>query len=369
MVRNGERSWRGGGVRAAGLALLSAILAMGAGCRGAAEPPETRTWPVMGTYCAVSVPAAEAGALDELAGLTRVTMARVNDRLSAYTDDSDVGRINRNAGSNAVSVSAMTLEVLALSRKYSDLSDGAFDPTIGPVVRLWGFGGGVPPERMPTPEAIEATLRRTGMGLVDADKGGVRLRGSGARLDLAGIAKGYAVDLCYDRALKERPGGNFMINLGGNIRCLGAGRGERPWTVGVRNPFNRDGLLGVIKLPSGMATATSGNYERFVTIEGKRYAHIIDPRTGYPVQGMAGVSVVAPTAVACDGLSTAFFVLGIEAGAKIVDRHPGVGVLFVPDRQPVELHLNPAFDEVFTPMPGYRSAVRLIAANGREKGG
>ena len=125
-----------------------------------------------------------------------------------------------------------------------------------------------------------------------------------------------------------------MVDLGGNIRCAGCARPGTPWKIGVRNPFRRDEIIGALALPDGMAVATSGNYERFVTIAGQRYAHILDPRTGYPVKGMAAVTVVSTNAVEADALSTALFVMGLRRGAEWLVHRSGPEALFVPDIQP-----------------------------------
>jgi thiamine biosynthesis lipoprotein len=142
---------------------------------------------------------------------------------------------------------------------------------------------------------------------------------------------------------------NILVNLGGNMRCRGDGGGRDGWVLGIRNPFNRDAILGSVRLTDGMAVATSGHYERFVVMEGKKYAHIMDPRTGRPVVGMAGVTVIAPKAGDADVLSTTLFVLGPEEGQKLLTRFPGAHALFVPDEQPPRLIMSPGFGGYLTP--------------------
>jgi thiamine biosynthesis lipoprotein len=151
---------------------------------------------------------------------------------------------------------------------------------------------------------------------------------------------------------------NAMVDLGGNLRCRGEPRPGEPWKIGVRDPFDRERLIGVLRLTDGWAVATSGNYERFVTIAGKRYAHILDPRSGYPVEGMAGVTVLAPTATDADALSTTLFVLGPVKGRDVLARKPGCHALYVPDRQPMEIRVSAGFRKFFTPEPSFADHVR-----------
>jgi thiamine biosynthesis lipoprotein len=187
---------------------------------------------------------------------------------------------------------------------------------------------------------------------------------AGARIDLGGIAKGYAVDVCY-RKLRDIGARDVMINMGGNIRCMGRGRRHRPWTIGVQSPFERDRLVGTVALSDGMALATSGHYEKYVVIEGRRYAHVIDPRTGRPVQGMAGVTVLGSTAAEADALSTALFVAGLRESEAILANTPGASALFIPDEQPMRILVTPGMKEHFTPHPDIASCVRVT---GKDEG-
>jgi len=181
-------------------------------------------------------------------------------------------------------------------------------------------------------------------------------------VDLGGIGKGYAVDMAFE--MVRRSGVNAaMLDLGGNIRVLGQADSGTNWTIGVRNPFEREQMLGKIALPNGMAVATSGNYERFVEMGGRRYSHIIDPRTGYPVEGMAGVTVVAPDASMSDALSTGLFVLGSQASLDVLKSLPGAEALFIPDRARIEIWLTAGMERLFVPHPESASSVKILPAN------
>jgi len=181
----------------------------------------------------------------------------------------------------------------------------------------------------------------------------------GMAVDLGGIAKGYAVDRAFDYC---RSAGikDFLIDLSGNMRVSGRPQWGEDWQIGVRDPFDRSRLIGKVALPSGMALATSGSYERFVEIGGQRYSHIIDPRTGYPVTGTAGVTILCGDATTADGLSTSFFVVGLKGTARLLQRTPGAEVLILPDKYPLEIWLTPGFAKTFVPIPELSKAVRLL---------
>jgi len=322
-------------------------------------PLPAEAWTVMGTYAAVTVSAGEKERLKDYAGAAKKIFRELDELLSNYKPESEISRLNRSSGKEPVPLSGPTLEVLRHSLRYAGLTSGCFDPTVVPLVRLWGFGGGEPPKRVPPPAELKRVLGLVGYQHLVLAENSARLELPGMGVDTGGIAKGYAVDVAYSRLL-EMDAASVMVNLGGNIRCRGFPRGAGPWKIGVRNPFQRDLIVGVLSLTGGMAVATSGNYERFVTIGGKRYSHILDPRTGYPAQGMAGVTVISETALEADALSTALFILGIEGSRPVLSRLPSSEALFIPDRKPLEIWLTPGFQKHFTPNPEHAGAVRII---------
>jgi thiamine biosynthesis lipoprotein len=313
----------------------------------------------MGTVVQVSLAGTDAGRADELSARCQGMLEGLEDRLSFFRPGSDVSRLNAAETGSYVPVGPDLQALVALSLRFGELSGGAFDVTVGPLMRLWGFGGGHGLTNVPSDEAIVQAVTRVGYTAIATNAAGVALLKPGMKIDLGGIAKGYAVDRCCD-ALRQGGARDFLVNLGGNLRAYGSPAPGRAWRIGVRNPFNTDALLGTLELPEGWATATSGNYERFVTVDGRRYSHIMDPRTGRPVEGMAGVTVLAPTAVETDGLSTTLFVLGVEAGTRALGEFPGAEALFVPDRQPVEIWATGGMARRFVPNPEFRAAVRVI---------
>ena len=344
------------------LPAASAVLVL-AGCsQRRTPPPIEQTWMTMGTFASITLRAGSSNQLEACVSETTRCFEGLDRTFSVYRPESDISRLNSSTGMVAVGWEAL----LALQEcvQYGELTKGAFDVSVAPLVRTWGFSGGSEPTELPSDDLLREVLAQTGYAHItfDAPSVGVMRAGfdqPGMSVDLGGFAKGFAVDRAYDLLAKREPI-NALINLGGNIRCLGTAAPTRPWRIGVRNPFDGTQMLGWVTLDSGMSVATSGNYERFVMIDGKRYAHIIDPRTGYPVQGMAGVTVVSPLATEADVMSTALYVAGVEKASSLLTNLPQSHALLVPDRQPIEIWVSPGFKELFTPLPQYKKAVRLL---------
>jgi len=280
---------------------------------------------IMGTFAEVTVYSndektagkAIEGALDEMGRMDRI--------MSNYKKDSELSRLNRNAVKAPVPCGAELLDVIEKSQYYSELSDGAFDITISPFVALWGFfdeKGHIPPNKeidrlLPAVSYKNIVISKS----VDPKKPStVFLKNTQTQIDLGAIGKGYAVDKALE-IIKNFGIDNACVNLGGNIYVLGASAGKNTWKIGVQHPRNKDEILGYLELKNE-ATATSGDYERFFEIKGNRYSHIINPKTGMPVNGIIAVTIVAPTGTEVDALSTSVFVLGHEKGMELIKKIP-----------------------------------------------
>jgi FAD:protein FMN transferase len=247
---------------------------------------------------------------------------------------SDVVRINAAAGKAAVPVSEETLQVIDASLDMSRRSDGAFDITYAAMRGLWKFDEDLEKK---IPPASEIERRRQLINyrdvIVDAKKHTVKLRRAGMRLGLGGIAKGYAVDRCAE-VLRRHGFDNFMVQAGGDLFVSGS-KGGAPWMVGVRDP--RGGPRAIIAKMAirDHAFSTAGDYERAFLLDGKRYHHIIDPKTGYPATASRGVTIFAPTAFLADALDDAVFILGPERGMALVDSYPDCSTMIVDARNKV----------------------------------
>lgn len=267
---------------------------------------------------------------------------RVNHLLNNYDPKSEVSTINRAAGQGVVSVSPETLEAIAGAKYYGDLSDGALDITIGPLLKVWGFARETPgtPEP-PSAASLDRAKRLVSYRLIqlDAIRGVAGLPQEGMWIDTGSFAKGYVVDRAA-KLLKSLGVARALITAGGTIFAMGNKKGDIPWRVGIRHPREEGKLLGSIPLVD-QAVSTSGDYERFYRHGGRRICHIIDPRSGQPVKAVQGISVIAPTALASDALSTSLFVLGVREGLALVKNLPETEAMIVDEEGRV--HCSPGW--------------------------
>lgn len=249
--------------------------------------------------------------------ILQLAVNRVNEieaRMSAFLSDSDISRINQYAGSELVPIHPETMELLKNAMRYAELSGGAFDITVRPLVELWGIGK--KNNYIPSEQKILQTLKLVNAKdlIINQELGLAGLKNSGQKIDLGGIAKGYAADE-VKRILHENNIKNALINLGGNVLTMGHRPDEEQWKIGVQNPLSPTGnYLGVLNV-SEKTIVTSGSNERFFIKDGIRYHHILDPRSGKPTQtGLLSVTVVSDTSLEADVITTALFVMGLEKG-------------------------------------------------------
>ncbi|MBV5341485.1 MAG: FAD:protein FMN transferase [Deltaproteobacteria bacterium] len=246
---------------------------------------------------------------------------------TAAYNSSDVCRINRQAGLQPVRVDPDVIAMLLLAKKYNELSDGAFDVTVGPLMDLWGFGGDSP--HIPPPEQIRSALALIGSRdlLLDSRQQTAFLRRRGMKLDLGAIAKGYATEKAL-QTLKKYGIRKALIDAGGNIRVLGRNQHDTSWSIGIRDPRKPDGIVAILPLEDA-AAVTSGDYYRYFEAGGVRYHHILDPRSGYPATGNMTVTAIAADAGLADVFSTLFFVLPPHKAMEAAARLGGVDIFLV----------------------------------------
>jgi len=259
-------------------------------------------------------------------------IARIEALVSRWKPASEVSKINRHAGKSPVRVSEDTFRVLALSKQFARRTDGAFDITVGPFIRLWKEAqkrGRAPAdaERRRASALVGADLL-----LLDADRSTAQLKNHGMMIDLGAIAKGYCVDQAI-RALKAEGVSNALVDAGGDIFALGKREDRTVWRLGVQNPdlSSKRRMLGVVEV-SDLAVATSGSYRQYRRIGARHYSHIIDPRSGVPADYVPSVTVIAPDATTADALATGLSVMGAEAGLRLVESMPGVEALLIQRR-------------------------------------
>lgn len=267
----------------------------------------------------------------------------IENKMSATIDTSEINKVNNNAGIEPVKVSEDTYFVLKEAKYHAKISDGAYEPTIGPLVSLWNIQTEDDLNRdwIPELEDIEKTKE-----LVDyedlelLDNNEVFLKRKGMRLDLGGIVKGYAADEAR-KILQENEVNIAIIDLGGNIYAHGIKSDGIPWKIGIQNPIEVTGdYLGVLDVKD-KSVVTSGNYERFFRYEGRKYHHIIDRETGYPAENeITGVTIISDRSIDGDALSTALFILGIEKSMEIINSMDGVDAIFITKDKMIYLTKN-----------------------------
>ena len=311
----------------AGLAALLAIPVLAA----AVAPERSVPYPIraMGTYVNVTLVTSDSAASARDAAAAHQAIRLVDSLMSNWTTTSEVARINRVADSVTTRVQPLVGNVIARSLRVWRGSDHTFDITVEPLVRAWGFIGG--PRRVPTDAEARAAWALVGAGDVkfDSAAGTIHFARRGMRIDLGGIAKGYAVDQAM-AVLRARGVKNALVDASGNMMSLGTPPASEHWRIGLRDPRDRVPYFARMWL-DGDAISTSANYEQFVAKDGKRYGHILDPRTGQPASGLLAVTVVAPDATTSDSWDTPLYVLGLEAAkAKALERNDVAAVLVEP---------------------------------------
>jgi thiamine biosynthesis lipoprotein len=291
-----------------------------------AEPTSaTRAELVMGSIATITLPD---GANDAAFEAAFAALRRVDARMSLYRPESDLVRVNAHAAERAEPVDAELFACLERARDLSRATEGAFDPTVLPLLRAWGAY----PDLTWLPRGRPDAVGWGGLAL-DAEKRTVRFRRAGMGVDLGGIAKGFALDRAR-AALADAGVRHATLDLGGQLLTLGAdpARGSR---IAVRDPAEPEAVLGVLVLDGDPSVSTSGNYARDFAAEGWRtHSHIFDPRTGRAVRAGLAVTVWAPDGTSADALSTALLVAGPDAAARVLARAAGAGALFVDDGGP-----------------------------------
>jgi thiamine biosynthesis lipoprotein len=254
----------------------------------------------------------------------------LEQQLSVYRSDSDVCQINQLASQQAVPVESQLFELLGTCRSLWEMSRGAFDPTAGPLIALWGFK--YRSGRLPTRDEIATALPTVGFRhvILDEDMQTVQFAQAGVELNLGSVGKGHALDR-GSQILHERGVSDFIFH-GGNSSVLArgsrAGSSDGGWSVGIRHPLRPEHRLGELVLRN-QALSTSGSGTQFFIQQGKRYGHVLDPRTGWPAEGVLSATVIAPTATEAEALSTACYVLGPTDAAELIAANPHYGAVML----------------------------------------
>jgi thiamine biosynthesis lipoprotein len=265
---------------------------------------------------------------------------RVENLISDWIPTTQISQVNKNAGIKPVKVDKEVFDLVERAIKVSQITSGAFDISYASMDKIWKFDGSM--KVMPTEEAIKKSVSKIGYKniILDPKEQSIFLKNEGMKLGLGGIGQGYIADKI--KALLQIKGCvSGIVNVSGDINTWGKQADGKLWTVAIVNPMNKNKVFATFPLEDS-AVETSGSYEKFVTFNGVRYSHIIDPRTGYPAQGVVSVSVFAKQTEIADALATGIFVLGVEVGLDLVNQLKGIECVIVDDKG--KIHTSKGID-------------------------
>lgn len=292
-----------------------------------AQQPFKRVLKLMGSRFDITVVATNQAEADAYIDVAVAEISRIERLISSWDEKSQTSEINRNAGVKPVKVDRELFGLIERAIGISKLTDGAFDISYASMDRIWKYDGSM--TDMPSEEAIKASVQKVGYHniIMDVPNSTVFLKLEGMKIGFGAIGKGYAADKA--KALLMAKGVTAgIVNASGDMNTWGKQPNGENWKVAITNPMDKTKSYGLFPI-SNSAVVTSGNYEKFVTFNGKRYSHIIDPRTGYPASGLLSVTVFAPSAELADALATSVFVMGQETGINRIDQLPQVECIIV----------------------------------------
>jgi thiamine biosynthesis lipoprotein len=308
-----------------------------------AQEKYTRTLKLMGSRFDITVVAA-----DEEQGNAYIDMAvheitRIEKMISSWDSLSETSEVIRNAGIQPVKVDKELFDLIARAIKISELTSGAFDISYASMDKIWKYDGSM--KRLPSDEEVARSVRKVGYRniILDPQNQTVFLQLKGMKIGFGAIGKGFAADKAKQLLMTNGVKAGIM-NASGDLTTWGNQPDGSPWMVGITNPLNKDKVFSWFPLDNN-AVVTSGSYEKFVEFNGKRYSHIIDPRTGWPATGLTSVTIFAPKAELADALATSVFVMGRETGIDFINQLPGVECVIVDENgkifQSENIKLNP----------------------------
>ncbi|MBQ6630800.1 MAG: FAD:protein FMN transferase [Romboutsia sp.] len=291
-----------------------------------ASEPISRLELFMGTAIKVTL---YNGGSEEILDKVFNRILEIENLVSINKENTELTNLNENAGIKPVKLSETSYDIIKKGIHYSQISQGGYDVTIGPLVKLWSIG--LPEAKVPNNDEIEKTIKNIDYSkvIMNDETKEVFLEESNMMLDLGSIAKGYVADEVAS-ILKEENVDQAIIDLGGNIYALGLKNGDTNWKIGIQNPFDSRGeVVGVLEV-SDKSVVTSGIYERFIEKDGVKYHHILNPKTGYPFEtSIAGVSIVSDKSIDADALSTLVFTKGVEEGLEFVESLENIDAIFI----------------------------------------
>ena len=297
-----------------------------------------RTTKLMGSRFDITVVAKDEVAADHYIDAAIAEITRIEKLISSWNPSSQTSEINKNAGLSAVKVDPELIDLIERCITISKITDGAFDISYASIDKVWRYDGSM--TQMPSKEAITNSVSKIGYQNIVLDKNAqtVFLKLEGMKIGFGAIGKGYAADKVRTM-LKTEGVKSGIINASGDLTTWGKQPDGTDWMVGITNPLNKNNIFSWFPVVNA-AVATSGNYEKYVTFNGVKYSHIIDPRTGYPSTGILSVTIFAPSAELCDALATSVFITGVETGLYIINQIKGVECIIIDDENNIHTSKN-----------------------------
>jgi thiamine biosynthesis lipoprotein len=289
-----------------------------------------RTQKLMGNRFEITVVAADETWAQEKISLAIAEIGRIEKLLTTFDENSQTNQINRQAGIGAVTVDREVFNLIQRSIKISNLTDGAFDITYGSIDKsLWNFDPSM--TALPDPVTAKSMVQLINYRniILNNNDGSVMLKEKGMRIGFGGIGKGYAAEMAKTLLKKEGVTGG-IVNASGDLTTWGLQANNKPWTIGIADPDNAHFPFSYMNI-TDMAMATSGNYEKYITIAGKKYSHTINPKTGLPVTGIKSVTIISPNAEIADAMATPVTIMGIKAGINLINQVHQLGCIIIDD--------------------------------------
>lgn len=288
-----------------------------------------RTTMLMGGRFDISIVAKDSLSAEQYIDEVIAEITRIEYLISDWKPTTQISEVNQNAGIRPVKVDREVFELTQRAIQFSEVTNGGFDISFASMDRIWKFDGSM--TEMPSAEAIKKSVEKVGYKniILDSVQSTIFLKIKGMKIGFGALGEGYATDNC--RAMMKAKGIEAgIINGSGDMSTWGKQPNGKEWNIGITNPFETDKLIAVVPISNGAVT-TSGSYEKFVVLNGKRYSHIINPATGYPATELCSVTVFGPNAETANGLSTSLMVLGKTAGLDLLCKYPDYSCLMITD--------------------------------------
>lgn len=288
-----------------------------------------RTTTLMGSRWQISIVAADSISAEQNIDTVIAEVSRIEALISDWKPESQVSQVNSHAGIRAFKVDPEVIALTARALQLSEITGGAFDISFAAMDRIWKFDGSM--TAMPSPEAIRKSVEKVGYKniVLDSINSTIFLKLKGMKIGFGALGEGYAADKCREMMLKRGIKAG-IVNGSGDMSTWGKQPDGTAWTIGITNPRHHNTLIAAVPVYEG-SVVTSGNYEKYVTFNGKRYAHIINPATGYPATGLTSVTLFGPSTELANGFSTSMMVLGKDAAISFIKRFPAYRYIIITD--------------------------------------